>query len=465
MFADVIGSGEHIASQLEQLASILASKIPPAPGTGATGLTVTSDVKGVVVDGVTSAKIHVKLPTTERKTVVLTADKTIRLETADSVNGEVAFQYVPDLGKLGISLDKIPKDGYPIELTASTTDGTLSGSHKLLLYRRPVILVHGLWSGQSLWTLMESWLENDGFDVRVVDYGKEPAKAIDKVAMQEVADMILRVKVEYRDKSIGITKVDTVGHSMGGLALQYYIAHATNKGEDIFTLIMIGTPHDGSPWPEFYETYKDVSWAKGTLERVGAKEGEALQQLKPGSLFLQALNKADLNPDVRYYNIIGTNNDIALKLKSACDVVNYLKPDPARCKVLDPMLVPGDGVVSIESQQGKSLSHVHNYYVDAGHWTLQVSTVFPGELSSYAAVVGEAVYPDTYSVVNKLLLEEDPPVSLEKIKQSERIIVAADCPVVLSAYDASGNALPLNVEHPRKASLLRILGQKTTLCT
>lgn len=430
------------------IARIVEAGLPAAPA-----ITVSSDVVGVVVDGVSAAKITVKLPTTEKKSVTLT-DRATK-QTKDTVNGEAVFEYVPDLKKLGISLVDVTKDGYEIELTASTSDGQQSASTKLKIYRRPVVLVHGLWSSASLWDTMKSRMEHDKFDVYVVDYRADPAKAIDQIAMNEVANMIDKAKEDYRNRGIGITKVDAVGHSMGGLAVQYYIAHGAERGQDVYTLIMVGTPHDGSPWPEFYENSREQSWARWIFDKLGATSGDALQQLKPGSQFLEELNNADLNLKVRYYNIIGTDNSIALKLRAGCESYERARAflanqerNPAACRVLDPMIVPGDGVVSLQSQQGLHLRvpQVTNYYVNAGHWSLEMG--IQASWGSYPAVQGEAVHPDTYKIARTVLLERDAPLDLQRIDLHERMIVAAGCPVVLSAYDSSGNVLPLNVEQP-----------------
>jgi hypothetical protein len=270
-------------------------------------LSLTANFDGVVADGASSVEVTVTLPSTSTQTVTLTDGKTTLTETA--VNGEAVFTYVPDTEKLGLSPSNIPPEGADITLTAETADGE-SGKITLKIYRRPVLLVHGLFSSADMWGQMKLWLESDGFKVYCVDYKQDNAGDITKIARDYVKKIgITNLKKEFLDDGINVTKIDVMAHSMGGVVMEYYIAHDENKGNDIHTLIMIGTPHEGSPLPTVYEKYKDKSWAKPMLKQLGAHPGKGLKQLKTDSNFLKTLKSTVLNKNVNYYNIIGTNND------------------------------------------------------------------------------------------------------------------------------------------------------------
>jgi pimeloyl-ACP methyl ester carboxylesterase len=429
VFADVIGSGEHIASQLEQLASILASKIPPAPGTGATGLTVTSDVKGVVVDGVSSARIHVKLSTTENRRVTLTDDKT-KPQMTNAVNGEAVFEYVPDLKALSLAYGDIPRGGYELTLTASD-DQQQSASMNLKLYRKPIVLVHGIFSSPKMWDKMKDSLQNDGFEVFCVDYSSPQRNAADitSIAETEAASTIKQVMTDYANRKISLAKVDVLAHSMGGLVMRQYIVSSASKGDDIGTLIMIGTPHLGSPLPTLYLRHMNDPNFQDIIKAIGIHEGPALKQLNyTNNEFLTKLNAASLNSNVKYYNIIGENNLVGRRL-------NSIFLNDRDCHLLE-----GDGVVSIPSQRGDgtSLHSNGNYYIAlASHFSYQP----PG---SYVNLVGEGEYWDTATVAIALLKGEPVDQRFERQKApSPSMGGNVKCPVRLSFYDSSGNPVPL----------------------
>ena len=332
-----------------------------------TALRVIANVDGIVADGVSSAKITVELPTAESEQVTLTDGKTTLTETA--VNGEAVFTYVPDTEKFGLSPSNIPPEGVDITLTA-TSDGK-SGITTLKVYRKPILLVHGVWSSSKTWDKMKQRLENNGFTVYTIDYPNVDESLMD-VATVHLAGRISSLKKEFsQEHNANITKIDVITHSMGGLAARYYINEFKGKADvDIQTLIMIGTPHLGSPWPKIYfdwMTSGEFGFGPlGTLPRwfpegwMG-KYGCALDELVPGSSFLTLLNSQPNNPNVDYYTICGTNNwlstwyGITLYERGLIDKITT-----------EEYYIDGDGIVELASQRyAKKMPK--GFYVDEAH--------------------------------------------------------------------------------------------------
>lgn len=156
--------------------------------------------------------------------------------------------------------------------SASSSDGFVS-SMGFFLKRPPVLLVHGMNDKPNSWKT-NSVLEDANFDVRYVDYSSTnvssfrvneyailresmpipvpaPIPAISQPATD--GNTILTVLNDYRyPMGYAISKVDVVGHSMGGILARLTTQLREYKSDDNFRegyirrLITIGTPHLGS---------------------------------------------------------------------------------------------------------------------------------------------------------------------------------------------------------------------------
>ncbi|MEM6784101.1 MAG: hypothetical protein AAF624_10270 [Bacteroidota bacterium] len=176
----------------------------------------------------------------------------------------------------------------------------------ILVYRPPVLLMHGMWSGPEAWGSL--YTGTDGrFEVFTADYASRSAENFD--ALTEVArDEIQRVRDDLHGRSIAVTQVNVVAHSMGGLLTRKYVSENRGAGfrrpdtfgqGDIYALVTIGTPHNGSPiaWltltvidPQYnrlfaYE-FEDAINAAGMDIYSGAVES-----LCPGSVSLRNLEE------------------------------------------------------------------------------------------------------------------------------------------------------------------------------
>lgn len=352
------------------------------------GLSVSSSAGGLVADGVSSAKIGVELPTTQSKRVKL-SDGVTEL-TQDAVDGKAIFTYVPDTEKLGLLPLNIPKEGASITLTASLDDGT-SGSITLKVYRRPILLVHGLWSSGAMWSKMVKMLENDGFTVYTMDYPN--VGSLKTAATEYLAPKIEAIKKDFSQPlyyhslfktnylTRNVTKIDVIAHSAGGVVTRYYINDfvtddfkAGGEGHGIKTLITVGTPHLGSPWPKEYQYWVQQRSILPVIQPIlhctqvflseGAmgKEGQALIDLMPDSLFLNEVNDPQWhNPTVDYYAICGTDNYLSTAYGMALYERNFI--DWMTCQK---MLMTGDGVVESTSQRFAERIQ-KGYYVNEWH--------------------------------------------------------------------------------------------------
>ncbi|HKQ97061.1 MAG TPA: FG-GAP-like repeat-containing protein [Candidatus Polarisedimenticolia bacterium] len=144
----------------------------------------------------------------------------------------------------------------------------------------PYVLVHGVWSGPSVWKKPGGGLYGDltlrGFFTCpdcLVDYGTdEPAASFDpkadslneRISIARLITATNRVRRELRAQGTAVTQVDVVGHSEGGLVARARVATKLNdylwKGNyrkgDFHKIITIGTPHRATPLAEWLLTHK-----------------------------------------------------------------------------------------------------------------------------------------------------------------------------------------------------------------
>ena len=128
---------------------------------------------------------------------------------------------------------------------------------------KPVVLVHGAWSN---WRAFESWQNilttSHSYDWKAYAVGEVPAKGemnlgrdmftaeLVKTMPQNAA--ALKSYIEYAQEDRNAWHVDVVAHSLGGIIARYYVsrvmpAQADDGRPQISHLLMLGTPHFGTP--------------------------------------------------------------------------------------------------------------------------------------------------------------------------------------------------------------------------
>ncbi len=127
----------------------------------------------------------------------------------------------------------------------------------------PILLVHGIVSNRSIFTVLRRGLTRRGFsNVFAMNYA---------TVLTDVRTAALRLaeEVEAVCEQTGFERIHVIGHSLGGLIARYYV---TRLGGDarVHTLVTLGTPHEGT-------------WAAYALP------SRLMRQMRPGSGLMREL--------------------------------------------------------------------------------------------------------------------------------------------------------------------------------
>ena len=147
---------------------------------------------------------------------------------------------------------------------------------------RPVLVIHGYLATRGSLHLLERHLAEHGHVV--MSYPLGPINLGD---IRGSAGLIAR-KVESIVAQTGVTQVDIVGHSMGGLVGLYYVKRLGGRHR-VRRLVLLGTPTQGT-------------WS-ALLGLFTAPLGLASLQLLPGSPFLRELGESPLPAGVDVVSI------------------------------------------------------------------------------------------------------------------------------------------------------------------
>lgn len=174
---------------------------------------------------------------------------------------------------------------------------------------RVVVLVHGLDEPGGIWDDLAPALSNDGHTVVRFEYSNDQAIAR---SAKSFVDSFAQLSER------GVTRIDLVCHSMGGLVSRDAITREGfgDQGIVVERLVTIGTPHGGSPWARLRavaELREQVQrWAESDdhdpkrlmgFARDGV--GDAGADLLPGSDFLVELDSRAMSPDIKVTCIVG----------------------------------------------------------------------------------------------------------------------------------------------------------------
>ena len=201
----------------------------------------------------------------------------------------------------------------PLILTYTDASGqTGKIEAEILTYRPPVMLVHGFLGATSTWSKMSTYLRGEKFDTYMGNYGAT-GQSIEGLSLVLKND-IQKQKADYANANIKLTKVDAVGHSMGGLISRYYSHGLSDYPDDMRKLIMVGTPNHGVSWASKIAGNIGSGWYKTHSIPAG--------QLYSESSFMKTLNSgeksgAHLNSNIQYGNIYGWPDDWVVSAASA----------------------------------------------------------------------------------------------------------------------------------------------------
>jgi pimeloyl-ACP methyl ester carboxylesterase len=167
----------------------------------------------------------------------------------------------------------------------------------------PVLLLHGYLATRGSLHLLERHLTERG--LVVMTYALGPVHLGD---IRDSAGLIAR-KVESIVAQTEVTRVDIVGHSMGGLVGLDYLKRLGGRHR-VRRLIMLGTPAQGT-------------WS-ALLGLVTAPLGLASLQLLPGSPFLRELAERPLPPGAEVVSIGAIRDWLAPLSTTVLDGIRHI---------------------------------------------------------------------------------------------------------------------------------------------
>ena len=167
----------------------------------------------------------------------------------------------------------------------------------------PGLLIHGYLATKGSLHLLEQHLARRGHVVMSFRFGP-----INLGDIRDSAGLVAR-KVESIIAQTGVSHVDIVGHSMGGLVGLYYVKRLGGRHR-VRRLVLLGTPTRGT-------------WS-ALLGLVTVPLGLASLQLLPGSPFLQELSETPLPEGVDVVSIGALRDWLAPVARTALEGVRNI---------------------------------------------------------------------------------------------------------------------------------------------
>lgn len=162
------------------------------------------------------------------------------------------------------------------------------------MQKNPVILVHGIFRPATVFNKMSAYLSERGW----------PVYALNMTQYSGIIglDLLAKQVAEYVENTFPPKQpINVVGLSMGGIVSRYYVQRLGGI-ERVQRLITIGSPHYGTKMAYFLPL-------PGCL------------QMRPGSLFLQELNKdTEMLGKINFTTIWTPYDFIIVPTKSAAQV-------------------------------------------------------------------------------------------------------------------------------------------------
>lgn len=176
-----------------------------------------------------------------------------------------------------------------------TPDARWSPDAPVPLPAHAVLLIHGLDEPGGIWDQLAPALAHAGHATIRFDYPNDQSAAAS-------ADKLVACLEQLHAQ--GVTSLDIVAHSMGGLIARDALTRpptTTSTIPAVPVLITLGTPHDGSPWAAL----QPVAEVREHIQRWIESEdldparlftawndglGQARDDLRPGSPYLTELN-------------------------------------------------------------------------------------------------------------------------------------------------------------------------------
>jgi hypothetical protein len=149
----------------------------------------------------------------------------------------------------------------------------------------PILLLHGLFINQTCWFWFKWQLKQQGLENTAV-------LKLSSWHNEEALTEIVAKRVDELRHQLGVTKIDIVGHSMGGIIARNYV-QLRGGADKVSRLVCLGTPHHGSKLTSF------------TLTPLG-------KILMPGSGFLKRLNSSAPPEHVKCFNVFSKKDNMII---------------------------------------------------------------------------------------------------------------------------------------------------------
>lgn len=207
----------------------------------------------------------------------------------------------------------------------------------IIIFRPPLVLIHGTWSSQEIWDGFEplnvdSYDPNSRFSIFRVDYSKRNSRHADEIVGRfdhGVVDELFESINYFRNKpplKTACVKADVVGHSLGGLiarsmpirtAEKYFRKENYKKGM-IHKLITIDTPHLGTEYADALIGLYNKSLEPGTTGIINTAKFEALEKMMNlwgavNPLPISGGAVHDQQPNSEYLHLLNDTNNIKIE--------------------------------------------------------------------------------------------------------------------------------------------------------
>ena len=162
---------------------------------------------------------------------------------------------------------RLQQERNSLEGMSPTRRGLLVGD--VVAAGTPIVLVHGIFDNRSIFSVMRRGLDRRGFgSTYALNYS--PLTDDIRTVATRLGGLIEQVRQET-----GHDRVHVVGHSLGGL-IGRYLVQRLGGGEQVHTLVTLGTPHGGTLPARF------IPLGLARQMRIGGDLIEELAEPAPG---------------------------------------------------------------------------------------------------------------------------------------------------------------------------------------